>query len=136
MGAWATCTPLHPRSPAARAPGGESAEISTSEAIRPTRQIVAVCGDGGLGQYLAELTTLAKYRMDITVVVLANGQLGKITKEQRAAMWDVWQTSLHNPSFAAVAGASGLHAQRVEYAGELDAGSAPRSTRRGLRSWS
>ena len=90
-------------------------------AAAPDRPIVAVTGDGGFGQYLAELNTPVKYRMNITHVVLDNGQLGKITKEQRAAKWDVWQTSLHNPSFAAVAGASGLHAQRVEYAGELDA---------------
>ncbi len=45
------------------------------------RQIVAVCGDGGLGQYLADFTTLVKYGMDVTVVVLDNGQLGKISKE-------------------------------------------------------
>jgi thiamine pyrophosphate-dependent acetolactate synthase large subunit-like protein/nitrite reductase/ring-hydroxylating ferredoxin subunit len=95
MGAWAACTP------------------PDADPSRPTRQIVAVCGDGGLGQYLAELTTLVKYAMNVTVVVLNNGQLGKITKEQRAGQWDVWQTSLTNPSFAAIAAACGLHAARV-----------------------
>ena len=102
MGAWAACTP----------PG--------SDPTRPSRQIVAVCGDGGLGQYLAELATLAKYRMNITIVVLNNGQLGKISKEQRAAQWDVWQTSLHNPSFAAVARECGLLATRVDRRDALD----------------
>jgi hypothetical protein len=38
--------------------------------------------------------------MNITHVLLNNGQLGKIAKEQRAGEWDVWQTSLHNPDFA------------------------------------
>ena len=38
--------------------------------------------------------------MDITHVLLNNSQLGKISKEQRAGRWDVWQTTLHNPSFA------------------------------------
>jgi len=33
-------------------------------------------------------------------VLLNNGQLGKISKEQRAGDWDVWQTSLHNPDFS------------------------------------
>jgi pyruvate oxidase len=102
MGAWAACTP----------PGRDPTS--------PTRQVVAVCGDGGLGQYLGELTTLAKYRMNITVVVLNNSQLGKISKEQRAAQWDVWQTSLHNPSFAAVASECGLHATRVDRRDDLD----------------
>ena len=72
-------------------------------AAAPDRPIVAVTGDGGFGQYLAELTTAVKYEMNITHVLLNNSQLGKITKEQRAAEWDVWQTSLHNPDFAAYA---------------------------------
>lgn len=84
------------------------------------RQVVAVAGDGGLGQYLGELTTVAKYGMDITVVLLSNGQLGKISKEQRAAELDVWQTSLRNPDFAAFARLCGLHGTRVEAIGDLE----------------
>jgi pyruvate oxidase len=30
--------------------------------------------------------------MNITDVLINNGQLGKISKEQRAGAWDVWQT--------------------------------------------
>lgn len=33
-------------------------------------------------------------------MLLNNSELGKISKEQRAGDWDVWQTSLHNPDFA------------------------------------
>ncbi len=33
-------------------------------------------------------------------VLLNNGELGKISKEQRAGNWDVWQTSLTNPHIA------------------------------------
>ncbi len=54
-------------------------------AAAPDRPIVAVTGDGGFGQYLAEITTAVKYGMNITHVLLNNSQLGKITKEQRAA---------------------------------------------------
>jgi pyruvate oxidase len=67
------------------------------------RRVVAICGDGGLGQYLAEVTTAVKYGMEIVIVVLDNGQLAKITKEQIGAQRAVWQTSLHNPDFAAYA---------------------------------
>jgi thiamine pyrophosphate-dependent acetolactate synthase large subunit-like protein/nitrite reductase/ring-hydroxylating ferredoxin subunit len=79
----------------------------------PERPIVAVTGDGGFGQYLAELTTAVKYGMNITHVLLNNCQLGKISKEQRAGEWDVWQTSLHNPDFAAYAQLCGAYGERV-----------------------
>lgn len=85
-----------------------------------TRQIVSVSGDGGLGQYAMELTTAVKYGMNITHVVLDNGELGKISKEQRAAHWDVWQTSLHNPDFAAFAQLCGAHGERVTTRTDLD----------------
>jgi len=64
------------------------------------RKVISVSGDGGFGQYLAELNTAVKYGMDITHILLNNNELGKISKEQRAGDWDVWQTSLHNPDFA------------------------------------
>ncbi len=89
-------------------------------AAAPDRPIVAVTGDGGFGQYLAEITTAVKYGMNITHVLLNNCQLGKITKEQRAAEWDVWQTSLHNPDFAAYAQLCGAHGTRVTKREELD----------------
>jgi pyruvate oxidase len=79
-----------------------------------------VTGDGGFGQYLAEITTAVKYGMNITHVLLNNSQLGKISKEQRAAEWDVWQTSLHNPEFAAYARLCGAHGERVTTRDELD----------------
>jgi thiamine pyrophosphate-dependent acetolactate synthase large subunit-like protein/nitrite reductase/ring-hydroxylating ferredoxin subunit len=89
-------------------------------AAAPDRPIVAVTGDGGFGQYLGELTTAVKYRMNITHVLLDNSMLGKITKEQRAAEWDVWQTSLHNPDFAAYAQLCGAHGVKVTQPGQID----------------
>jgi pyruvate oxidase len=89
-------------------------------AFGDSRQIVSVSGDGGLGQYAMELTTAVKHGMDITHIVLDNSELGKISKEQRAAHWDVWQTSLHNPDFAAFAELCGARGVRVTDPGELD----------------
>ena len=89
-------------------------------AAAPERPIVAVTGDGGFGQYMAELTTAVKHNMNITHVLLNNGQLGKISKEQRAGEWDVWQTSLHNPNFAEYAELCGALGIRVTQAAELD----------------
>ncbi|HEY8058626.1 MAG TPA: thiamine pyrophosphate-dependent enzyme, partial [Acidimicrobiales bacterium] len=89
-------------------------------AAAPDRPIVAVTGDGGFGQYLAELTTAVKYGMDITHVLLNNSMLGKITKEQHAVHFDVWQTSLHNPDFAAYAELCGAPGRRVTDPADLD----------------
>jgi thiamine pyrophosphate-dependent acetolactate synthase large subunit-like protein len=84
------------------------------------RQVVSISGDGGLGQYLAELNTAVKYDMNITHVLMNNGELGKISKEQRAGNWEVWQTSLHNPDFAAYARLCGAMGIRVTDAGDLE----------------
>ncbi len=89
-------------------------------AAAPERPIIAVTGDGGFGQYLAELTTAVKYGMNITHVLLDNSSLGKITKEQRAAHFEVWQTSLHNPDFAEYARLCGALGIRVESPDQLD----------------
>lgn len=58
--------------------------------------------------------------MNITHVLVNNDELGKISKEQRSADLDVWQTSLVNPDFAAFAafaelcGGKGIRVDRAE----------------------
>ena len=84
------------------------------------RKVISVSGDGGFGQYLAELTTAVKYGMNITHVLLNNSELGKISKEQRSGRFDVWQTELHNPNFALFAQNCGAMGVRVERTEDLD----------------
>jgi thiamine pyrophosphate-dependent acetolactate synthase large subunit-like protein/nitrite reductase/ring-hydroxylating ferredoxin subunit len=84
------------------------------------RPVVSVSGDGGFGQYMGELTTAVKYGMNITHVLLNNSELGKISKEQRAGSWDVWQTDLHNPNFAGYAELCGALGIRVNESTDLD----------------
>jgi thiamine pyrophosphate-dependent acetolactate synthase large subunit-like protein/CDGSH-type Zn-finger protein/nitrite reductase/ring-hydroxylating ferredoxin subunit len=79
----------------------------------PDRPVVSIGGDGGFGQYMGEFTTAVKYSLDMTHVLLNNGELGKISKEQRAGGWEVWQTSLQNPGFAAYARECGGFGVRV-----------------------
>ena len=83
------------------------------------RKVIAVTGDGGFAQYLAEVTTAVQYGMNITHVLLDNGELGKISKEQRAGEFPVWKTKLTNPDFGAFATSCGALAIRVEKAEEL-----------------
>ena len=69
---------------------------------------------------MGELTTAVKYGMDITLVLINNGEPGKISKEQRAAEMAVWQTSLHNPNFAEFAKLCGAWGRRVTEKDELE----------------
>ncbi|MFT7588638.1 MAG: pyruvate oxidase [Limisphaerales bacterium] len=82
-------------------------------AVQNQRPIIAVAGDGGFCQYLAELTTAVKYNMPIKLIVINNNELGKISKEQRAGEFDVWATDLTNPDFADYAKGCGAWSQKV-----------------------
>lgn len=83
-------------------------------AVGNDRPVIAVAGDGGFCQYLAEITTAVKYKMPIKTIILNNGELGKISKEQRAGEFDVWATDLSNPNFAEFANGCGSLGIRVE----------------------
>jgi len=85
------------------------------------RKVISVSGDGGFGQYAMEFTTAVKYGMNICHVLMNNSELGKISKEQKAGEFPVWQTSLVNPSFAGLARNSGGMGLRVTTLEELDA---------------
>ncbi|NRB49090.1 MAG: Rieske 2Fe-2S domain-containing protein [Saprospiraceae bacterium] len=94
------------------------AAIGAWAAVGHERPIVAVAGDGGFVQYLGEITTAVKYNMNIKLILLNNSELGKISKEQRAAELEVWKTSLHNPNFAEYATSCGALGIRVTQKGE------------------
>tara|TARA_R110000787_G_scaffold25308_6_gene71155 strand:+ start:4011 stop:5963 length:1953 start_codon:yes stop_codon:yes gene_type:complete len=96
------------------------ASIGAWAAVEGSRPVVAVAGDGGLCQYLAEITTLVKYNMDVKLIVLNNHELGKISKEQRAGEFDVWKTSLSNPNFSEFAQSCGAWGKRVENQEDLE----------------
>ena len=85
------------------------------------RKVIAISGDGGFGQYAMEFTTAVQQGMAITHLLLNNGGLGKIAKEQRAGRFPVWHTDLVNPSFAAFARLCGGGGAKVAEAGGLDA---------------
>jgi pyruvate oxidase len=60
-----------------------------------------------------------KYGMPILHVLLDNGELGKISREQVSAIRPVWQTDLVNPDFAAYAESCGGRGYSVRDAAEL-----------------
>jgi len=93
------------------------AALGAWAATKGNRQIVAVAGDGGFAQYMAEMVTSVKYGMNIKLILLNNAELGKITKEQRSGGFEKFATDLHNPDFAKFAigcGALGIKVTRKE----------------------
>ena len=89
-------------------------------AAAPDRTVVAISGDGGFGQYMGDFLTAVNYGINITHVLLNNGELGKISKEQRDGEWQVWQTDLHNVNFAEYARLCGGTGYRVESPDDLE----------------
>jgi pyruvate dehydrogenase (quinone) len=86
----------------------------------PDRQVVALAGDGGLGMLLGELLTLRQNKLPVKVIVFNNSSLNFVEVEMKAAGFVNYGTQLDNPSFADVAGAMGIHGQRVEQPDELE----------------
>ncbi|HEY0226956.1 MAG TPA: ubiquinone-dependent pyruvate dehydrogenase [Mycobacterium sp.] len=85
------------------------------------RQIVALSGDGGLTMLFGELVTLKQNRLPVKVIVFNNSSLGFVELEMKAAGIVNFGTELAAVDFAAVAGAVGLFARRVEQPSDLNA---------------
>ena len=90
------------------------ASIGAWAATKGKLPIVAVAGDGGFGQYMAELTTLVHYNIPVKLIIINNNQLAKISKEQRSGEFDVWKTDLSNPKFSDFAQSCGMTGLRAE----------------------
>jgi pyruvate dehydrogenase (quinone) len=87
----------------------------------PDRQVIALCGDGGLSMLLGELLTTIQEDIPVKIVVYDNAKLGFVEIEQMSeGMLDTF-TRMKNPDFGKVAQAIGLWGRTVSKASELDA---------------
>lgn len=87
----------------------------------PDRQVIAMCGDGGLSMLFGELLTTIQEDLPIKIVVFDNSKLGFVEIEQKSeGMLDTF-TRLKNPDFGKVAAAIGLWGKTVRQASELPA---------------
>jgi pyruvate dehydrogenase (quinone)/pyruvate oxidase len=81
----------------------------------PTRQIVAVIGDGGLSMLMGDLVTLRKYGLPVKIVVLKNDALGMIEWEQLGKLGNPqYGVELEPIDFVKVAEGCGLRGVRIE----------------------
>ena len=56
-----------------------------------TRQVVAVCGDGGFQMSMMEFATMREEKVDIKVVVLRNNYLGLVREYQHYSLNDRYE---------------------------------------------
>jgi pyruvate dehydrogenase (quinone) len=81
----------------------------------PDRPVFAFVGDGALSMLMAELATIAKYRLNVKVLVIRNDTLGQIKWEQMVFLGNPeYGCELQPIDFAKVAEACGVTAFTVE----------------------
>ena len=86
----------------------------------PGRQVVALCGDGGLAMLLSELLTIRQHKIPVKIIVFNNSALGFVELEMKAAGIIEYGTELDNPDFGALATAAGLKGFRVSDPAQLE----------------
>jgi pyruvate dehydrogenase (quinone) len=88
----------------------------------PGRQVIAMCGDGGLAMLMGDLLTLTQYNLPVKVLVFDNSALGMVKLEMETGGFPDYQTDLKNPNFAKLAEAIGMMGVRIENPAELTSG--------------
>jgi pyruvate dehydrogenase (quinone) len=74
----------------------------------PDRQVVAMCGDGGISMLLGDLATIKQYKLPIKIIVFNNRVLGMVKLEMEVMGLPDFQVDMVDPDFAAVAAAMGI----------------------------
>jgi pyruvate dehydrogenase (quinone) len=91
------------------------------QALDRSRQVIALCGDGGFNMLMCEFLTAVHHKLPVKVVVYNNSAFGLIPLEAEAAGLPAYRQAIEfpNPDFAALARACGGHGFRATKPGEL-----------------
>ncbi|MET4690671.1 acetolactate synthase catalytic subunit [Sinorhizobium fredii] len=91
-----------------------------AKAARPDRPVVAIVGDGGFAHSWAELETMVRMKLPVTIVVLNNGILG-FQRDAETVKFGNFTSACHfaEVDHAKLAEACGCPAVRVDDPGEL-----------------
>ena len=90
------------------------------QSCQPGRQVIAMCGDGGIAMLFGDLMTLVQSALPVKIVVFDNSKLGFVEMEQKAEGIVNTFTDLKNPDFGIVARALGLWGRTVDKGAELE----------------
>ncbi len=80
----------------------------------PNRQVIAMCGDGGISMILGDLATIKQYKLPVKVIVFNNRSLGMVKLEMEVAGLPAFGTDMVNPDFALVAEAMGIKGLTID----------------------
>jgi pyruvate dehydrogenase (quinone) len=93
------------------------------QALDRSRQVIALCGDGGFNMLMCEFLTAVQHKLPVKVVVYNNSAFGLIPLEAEAIGLPAFKEGIEfpNPDFPALARACGGHGFRATRPGELQA---------------
>jgi pyruvate dehydrogenase (quinone) len=92
------------------------------QALDRSRQVIALCGDGGFNMLLCEFLTAVHHKLPVKTVVYNNSSLGLIRLEAESMGMPAWKAmDFPNPDYVSLARACGAVGFKAEKPGELRA---------------
>jgi thiamine pyrophosphate-dependent acetolactate synthase large subunit-like protein len=91
------------------------------QALDRSRQVIALCGDGGFNMLMCEFLTSVHHKLPVKVVIFNNSGFGLITLEAESVGLPAYRKGIEfpNPDFAALARACGGHGFTARKPNEL-----------------
>jgi thiamine pyrophosphate-dependent acetolactate synthase large subunit-like protein len=90
------------------------------QALDRSRQVIALCGDGGFNMLMCEFLTAMQHKLPVKAVVYNNSSLGLIRLEAESMGMPAWKAmDFPNPDYVALARACGAVGFKAEKPGEL-----------------
>lgn len=87
----------------------------------PEKQVIAMCGDGGLSMLLGDLATIHQYNIPVKIIVFNNRALGMVKLEMEVNGLPDNETDMVNPDFGLIAQAMGFRGVNVHKPEEVEA---------------
>jgi pyruvate dehydrogenase (quinone) len=90
------------------------------QALDRSRQVIALCGDGGFNMLMCEFLTAVHHKLPVKAVVYNNSSLGLIRLEAESMGLPAWKAmDFPNPDYVVLARACGAAGFKAEKPGEL-----------------
>jgi pyruvate dehydrogenase (quinone) len=86
----------------------------------PDRQVVAMCGDGGISMLLGDLATIKQYNLPIRIIVFNNRALGMVKLEMEVMGLPDFQVDMQDPNFSMIAEAMGIRGITIDDPEQLE----------------
>lgn len=88
---------------------------------KPSKQVICICGDGGIQMNIQEFATLIQDDIAVKIVILNNGFLGMVRQWQQLFFNKRYSmTHMQSPSFVKVANAYGIQGETVDKRDKLN----------------